>query len=275
MDSESIRRIGRMLTAVADLAGAPVIWRYPPELGQLPEAQYLHCGAFCLAVKTDPRRYAACRHAESVELAAACRQHGRPYRKVCFAGVGELAVPIHDGARLVGVLLCGPFRLPETSPAAPDLQATYAALPVWPKARLRQTTDLLIVLADYIALAARIDFERESRPRVHDARIERALLYLGGNFRQPLHLAEVARHCALSPSRFGHLFTQECGESFGSRLNRLRVTHAERLLLESDAPLGEVARECGFYDQSHFGAAFKAQTGQTPGQYRRARRRLP
>jgi AraC-like DNA-binding protein len=39
-------------------------------------------------------------------------------------------------------------------------------------------------------------------------------------------------------------------------------------LRESRRPIGEIAAECGFYDQATFCRQFRAATGLTPGQYR-------
>jgi AraC-like DNA-binding protein len=41
------------------------------------------------------------------------------------------------------------------------------------------------------------------------------------------------------------------------------------MLARGSEGLGEVALECGFYDQSQFGRIFKRETGMTPGEYRK------
>ena len=49
---------------------------------------------------------------------------------------------------------------------------------------------------------------------------------------------------------------------------RIRLVMASRRLRESDAAIGQVARDCGFHDQAHFTKAFKKYAGQPPRQYR-------
>ncbi len=44
---------------------------------------------------------------------------------------------------------------------------------------------------------------------------------------------------------------------------------ARAMLARGSEGLGEVALECGFYDQSQFGWIFKRETGMTPGEYRK------
>jgi AraC-like DNA-binding protein len=58
------------------------------------------------------------------------------------------------------------------------------------------------------------------------------------------------------------------GWSFTELLTRLRVDRACQLLVRTDAPLAQIALECGFGDQSYFTRVFRKRTGQTPGGYR-------
>ncbi|MDB4538106.1 helix-turn-helix domain-containing protein, partial [Akkermansiaceae bacterium] len=50
---------------------------------------------------------------------------------------------------------------------------------------------------------------------------------------------------------------------------RSRVNAARTILSRGSQSLGEVALECGFYDQGQFGRIFKRETGLTPGEYRK------
>lgn len=51
-------------------------------------------------------------------------------------------------------------------------------------------------------------------------------------------------------------------------ITQLRLEKARRLLLTSDATIGEVAAQCGFDDPSYFTRTFKAAYGDTPKTYR-------
>jgi AraC-like DNA-binding protein len=51
-------------------------------------------------------------------------------------------------------------------------------------------------------------------------------------------------------------------------LQMTRVDYAARLLTSSALPLGVVADQCGYYDQSQFSREFRMQTGLAPGKYR-------
>jgi AraC-like DNA-binding protein len=52
-------------------------------------------------------------------------------------------------------------------------------------------------------------------------------------------------------------------------LQRLRIEHAVFLITHTSQSMGDVAAECGFYDQSSFTRQFRKVLGLTPGAYRR------
>lgn len=60
----------------------------------------------------------------------------------------------------------------------------------------------------------------------------------------------------------------ECGHSFQNVVDRARKDLAQRLLMETDYSLAEVAFLTGFSEQSGFTRAFKRWAGQTPRSYR-------
>jgi AraC-like DNA-binding protein len=61
------------------------------------------------------------------------------------------------------------------------------------------------------------------------------------------------------------------GWSFTELLTRLRVDRACQLLVRTDAPLAQIALECGFGDQSYFTRVFRKRIGRTPRDYRHGR----
>src|SRR3990172_7995423 len=76
-------------------------------------------------------------------------------------------------------------------------------------------------------------FEEEIMRSAEYARIEKAILYLGENFRRQPNLKEVARTVGLSEYHFHRLFTRWAGISPKRFLQFLTAEHARRLLRES------------------------------------------
>jgi AraC family transcriptional regulator len=81
-------------------------------------------------------------------------------------------------------------------------------------------------------------------------------------------LATVAR---LSLSHFMRAFRVSFGASPHRYIVRRRLERAQGLMLTTNAPLGQIALDCGLADQSHFARLFHKSVGETPGAWRRAR----
>ena len=66
---------------------------------------------------------------------------------------------------------------------------------------------------------------------------------------------------------------QQAGTSYQQILDELRQDLAEHYLLRSDLPIQDIASYLGFTESRSFHRSFKTWTGQTPGEYREAKRR--
>jgi len=102
-----------------------------------------------------------------------------------------------------------------------------------------------------------------------DARGRRALALVSRAFREDLKQAEVARAVGLSPAAFSRMFRRITGGTFTQYLQRLRVSEACRLLLETNRTVTSIGYASGFQNLSHFNRVFRASLGQTPCAYRR------
>jgi AraC family transcriptional regulator, melibiose operon regulatory protein len=72
----------------------------------------------------------------------------------------------------------------------------------------------------------------------------------------------------LNPNYAMTVFREGCGLSLWEYVTRLRISHAQRLLLTTDWTMERVALDCGFGSSSRFFAAFRRICGMTPRQYR-------
>lgn len=89
------------------------------------------------------------------------------------------------------------------------------------------------------------------------------------NFRLNLPLKTFAHLAQRSLSTFKRDFrsTYDCPP--GQWLLQRRLQHAAHLLRHTGLPVSEAATEAGFQDASHFSAAFRAQFGKSPSEFRR------
>ncbi|MEM9661514.1 MAG: AraC family transcriptional regulator [Planctomycetota bacterium] len=87
-----------------------------------------------------------------------------------------------------------------------------------------------------------------------------------------LTVAQIADDEGLSVSHLVRAFRQRIGITVGAYLRRRRLQLAAGRLSSRSASLARVALDAGFYDQSHFGRAFKREYGVSPAGFRRAMR---
>lgn len=110
----------------------------------------------------------------------------------------------------------------------------------------------------------------QQRLRDRDAQpIRNAKLYIRKNFAQPITLEEVSAAIGFSVNYFSTLFKKETGEGFAKYLTRVRMDEARSLLRDTGRPVAEICKSVGYGDLKHFTHTFKAETGLTPGEYRK------
>jgi PAS domain S-box-containing protein len=102
--------------------------------------------------------------------------------------------------------------------------------------------------------------------------LARALDAVRADIAHPWRIAEIADRAGLSTTQLERLSRRTLGMSPRGVLQRLRLEHAVLLLSTTELTAGEVASECGFYDQSSFTRQFRSVLGLTPGAYRRSTR---
>ncbi|WP_420457649.1 helix-turn-helix domain-containing protein [Neolewinella sp.] len=93
--------------------------------------------------------------------------------------------------------------------------------------------------------------------------------YMLKHYLRPLPLPEVAAVANMSEKAFCRFFKGATQKTFVQFLTELRVSHACKLLLSHNQPIGEVCFASGFNNLSNFNRLFKRTMGRTPRQYRR------
>jgi AraC family transcriptional regulator len=100
----------------------------------------------------------------------------------------------------------------------------------------------------------------------------RAKEAMDANLDKEITIARLACDCGLSTSQFARAFRQSTGCPPHRWLLQRRIKRAQDLLLTSNKTLAEIARACGFSDQSHLTRAFGKTVGTSPGLWRRIKR---
>ncbi|HEU4628790.1 MAG TPA: AraC family transcriptional regulator [Gemmatimonadaceae bacterium] len=97
--------------------------------------------------------------------------------------------------------------------------------------------------------------------RVHEALTDRY-------GERELRIADLAALAGVDPAHLARAFRAHYGTTAGAYLREIRVQRAADALARSSAPLGQVALDAGFADQSHFTRVFRAAYGVTPRRWR-------
>lgn len=84
-----------------------------------------------------------------------------------------------------------------------------------------------------------------------------------------LQIRELADGVGVHPVTLARAFRRTFGCTIGEYRRRLRLERAATQLVDSEAPLAQIALAAGFADQSHFSNLFRRRHGISPSSYRR------
>lgn len=106
---------------------------------------------------------------------------------------------------------------------------------------------------------------------VSDPIVRDALLMMRNPAAWPESIEAMLEQLPVSRRPFEKRFRAAVGRSPYQELMACRLREAERLLIETDRSVADIAERCGFTQQHHFSNAFKTSVGCTPTAFRRDR----
>ena len=101
-------------------------------------------------------------------------------------------------------------------------------------------------------------------------KLKKVQAYIGENLFEKITLDALSALAGLSTYHFARLFKATTGLAPYQYIQKLRMEHSQRLLLETDLPVIQIGLEVGIENPSHFSSFFKQYTGLTPTAYRKA-----
>lgn len=104
----------------------------------------------------------------------------------------------------------------------------------------------------------------------NDPRIRAALIMMEQHIEGRLPIQDLAASVGLSRRQLERLFMSETQSSPAMIYRRVRLERAKQLLIQSKAPLIDIALEVGFENASYFARAFAQAFGQSPTGFRTA-----
>ena len=255
-DVERIRRIMRDVTCLTGISMAFMNTRM----------EYIcNCrreDTFCSAIHKDPITEERCRHADS-RILADCEQSLRPESHICHAGLFDVSIPIVKNSLVVGYLVSGQVRLPDS--ALPEVfRGDPRLVDLWnqhPCYSVEQLESFMNLLPRFL-LAEAIQVR-------HDDLASDVADYMKQNLAQKLDIDQLCNTFFVSKNTLYRLFEKTYGTTVKQYLISLRMDEARRLLTHTDLPISEVAAAVGIGDYHYFCRAFTRETGISPGAFRK------
>jgi AraC family transcriptional regulator, melibiose operon regulatory protein len=110
---------------------------------------------------------------------------------------------------------------------------------------------------------------QNTAPGAGGQHVERMARYMAENFADEIAVPDIARSAGLHPKYAMTLFRRRCGITLHDYLQQHRVTHAQRLLITTDAKIIDIALASGFASLSAFYEAFQRIARTTPAEFKR------
>ncbi|PVM88425.1 AraC family transcriptional regulator [Caulobacter radicis] len=98
--------------------------------------------------------------------------------------------------------------------------------------------------------------------------------HISQNLETQLRLDDLAAMVRVSRSHFSRAFKKSFKQCFSRYVMSLRLERARMLLVNTEAPISQVALACGLTDQPHLTRLFHREYGAPPNAWRRAHSQL-
>jgi AraC-like DNA-binding protein len=100
-------------------------------------------------------------------------------------------------------------------------------------------------------------------------RIDKIFQYTIDNFQDPIALSDVAKTAGMSIPAFCNYFKKSTKKTYIDFLNEIRISHACKLLIDTQKTILEVCYESGFNTPANFNKKFLKMKHTTPSAYRK------
>jgi AraC family transcriptional regulator len=143
------------------------------------------------------------------------------------------------------------------------------------EATKRLVAEASSLLERHVARSSDREVQRYEQGGLARWQINRVRVFIEEHLTERIRVADLSALARSSPSYFSSAFKRTFGVSPHAYVMSRRIAMAADLMLNSGAPLSEIAINCGFADQAHFSRQFRRAMGRTPSAWRRERASLP
>jgi AraC-like DNA-binding protein/ligand-binding sensor protein len=211
----------------------------------------IHTSPFCLYLKSHGPLWDRCQ-AQSRALGRRCREGGC-FAGICYAGFSELVLPVTYQGRVIAAVCAGGFELDEAeslrrrSRIAREHKVDLGAMEAHYQSSMTAHAldlDAFEAAAGLLADFCRMYYAALAGAGVVDPNVTlvgdstqlgiltNVVEYVHLHFDQDIRLKDIAAFCRCSESYVSHLFNRNMHVNLSLFVNRVRVTHAKRMLAE-------------------------------------------
>lgn len=197
----------------------------------------------------------------------------------CHAGLTEAVVPIFDKNGVMGYMFFGQI-LPKDSyeqvkkqlkkrydrKEYPGIEAAIDLIPAKTTEELNAAATILQALTSYVMTNQWVTPGKSGFIRQLDRYIETHL-------DQNITVEALCTEFNIGRTRLYRMATDYLGCGLAEYIRQQKILQAQKMLTETDAPIGEIACGTGFSDYNHFSRVFRQLCGISARQYRKENKR--
>jgi len=252
------------------------VWSRERAAGYRDEIEKHGCKLFLFEDKPEDKEEWSYNHTElakwlanlpkPIALFACDDQYALRISETC--NISNLRVP--DDVAILGVdndeLLCNISDPPLSSIVVDAVNGGYRAGQLLHQLINQETTIPVNIVVEPLTVVNRGSTDKYA---VSDKHIQCILTYIEHNYANPISVSDLVKQVPLSRRVLEKRFKEETGDTLYQYIQNHRIEHFKRLLLNSDAPLLDIALQAGFDNYKNVSRVFKKYTSLSPAEYRR------
>jgi AraC-like DNA-binding protein len=102
----------------------------------------------------------------------------------------------------------------------------------------------------------------------NDDRIDKVMNHVIRNYHKKITAKEIANLVKMSEAGFSRFFKSRTEKNFTGFINEIRLSKAQKLLIETNKSIHEISLECGYENLSYFNRQFKVYNNLSPKVFR-------
>ncbi len=132
----------------------------------------------------------------------------------------------------------------------------------------------LLLILDKLSVQRRVTILSDMRlnkyyyKHSNDNKIEKVMYYVRRNFRNKIRAKEIASLIKMSEAGFSRFFKSRTEVNFTGYVNDIRLSEAQKLLIESKKSIQDICKDCGYDNLSYFNRQFKLHNAMSPRDFR-------